>query len=78
MHLLGASKAKPANGPYIYAHVLCPITVVTQTHCTHGRNGIFLPSRMGGSPGSIWGQNGVKQVQLGVSVRRAQNVGFAW
>ncbi len=45
-------------------------TVVTNTHRAHGRNGILLQSRIGGSLGSICGQIGVKQVQLRVCYNR--------
>ncbi len=42
------------------------LTIVMETHRACGRNAIIFRSRMGGPPGSICGQMGIKQVQLGV------------
>ncbi len=46
-------------------------TVVTETHHVVVME-YFLRSRKGGPPGSIWGQTGVKQVQLGGLSLRAE------
>ena len=52
------------------------LTVVTETHRAHGRNGAFCTIPHGGSPGVGWGSNeghtGVKQVSLGVVFPSAQ------